>query len=138
MSLAFILSYPWGLYDNSVRKPLDSYGNCTSANLPFFLAATSDVRVRLTNRRVSPQAEGLPFKWSDYTMRFYSLPAVTLYERQNLSVLLDDEKNNQSIYPVEIRDSVARPKDRSNGNENEVDLQAGMLTGLLIPFRHLA
>ena len=131
MSLAFILSYPWGLYDNSARKPLNCAGNSTSANWPFFLATTSDVSVRLTNRRVPPQAEGLPFKWSDYTMQFYTIPAVTLHERQNLSVLLDDEKNNQSIYPVAITDSVARPKDRSNGNEIEVDLEAGKLTGLL-------
>ncbi len=130
-SLAFILPYPWGLYDNSSRKPLNLYENSTSANWPFLLATTGEVSVRLKNRRVPPQAEGLPFKWSDYMMRFYSIPAVTQHERQNLSVLLDDGKNNQSIFPVEISHSVARPKDRSNGNEIEDDLEAGKLTGLL-------
>ena len=130
-SLAFILPYPWGLYDNSSRKPLKPDGNVTSANWPFLLATTREVSVRLKNRRVPPQSEGPPFKWSDYTMRFYSIPAVTQHERQNLSVLIDDEQNNQSIYPVEIIDSVARPKDRSNGNEIEDDLEAGKLTGLL-------
>lgn len=131
MSLAFILSFPWGLYDNRTRTPLNRDRNITSANWPFLLATTSEVSVRLTNRRVAPQVEGLPFKWSDHTMKFYSIPAVTQHERQNLSVVLDYEKNVQSLYPLEISDSVVRPKERSNGNEIVEDIEAGKLTALL-------
>lgn len=135
-SLAFILRYPWGLYDNSNRSPLLVEGNHASANWPFLLATTSDASVRLGNRRVPPQPESFPFEWGKHTLRFYSIPAVTKNERKNLSILLADSRNNLATYPIQISDSVARPKDSSNGASQHEDSDSGNLTALIKTMFH--
>lgn len=136
MPLAFILHYPWGLFDKSARTPLNGASNFASANWPFLLATTSDFFVRLGNRRVPPQPEGVSFKWSDYFMRLHSLPAVTQNERRNFVVSIDRHEQIYSHFPIDIRNSIARPKER-NGDEDWESAEAGKLIVLLKTMFHI-
>lgn len=130
-SLTFILRYPWGLYENEHRHPLDELENIQSANWPLILATTSQVSVRLKNRRVPPQSEGVPFNWGQHQMQFFSIPSVTHLERQKMVIFVTDQNRIRYDYPVNIIDSVARPKDTINGEDIGFGTEADCLTGLL-------
>ncbi|MEI9477571.1 MAG: DUF2357 domain-containing protein [Deltaproteobacteria bacterium] len=64
-------------------------------------------------------------------MRLYSVPAVTHLERQNMTVHLTDSNRFESDYPVEIKDSIARPKEDTNGDTPYGDSESARLTELL-------
>lgn len=131
MSLAFLLKYPWGLYETESRIRMNPEENIESANWPLILASISKVQVRLKNRRVQPQQEGIPFNWGNFEMSFFSIPAVTHQERQNMIVYLTDTRRNEVAYPLDIVDSLVRPKEKGNGNDRSDNPEADRLTELM-------
>ena len=76
MSLGFVLTYPWSLYDPATRRILAESGTASldpASCLMLAVPADIDLTVRRGAARLEP--EGTAFRWGDERLRLFSLPA---------------------------------------------------------------